>query len=158
MENFYSFAAIRGVQAGRTFYVAMIRFKLLGQLLAVKERQSRSRRASAIAAYLRAAPFDHLLPPLTITVSGDMRFDTADLELRSVGRLSVDVCSRLSIVDGRQRVAGIARAIALKPSLGDESIAATMVAARDEAHQARLRDDLNRHGSHSRLAFNDALS
>ena len=32
MDNFYSFAAVRGVQAGRAYYVAMVPLKTLERL------------------------------------------------------------------------------------------------------------------------------
>lgn len=157
MDNHYTFSAIRGVQAGRAFYIVMIRLKLLGALFSVAKpgwgaRERPSRRVSAIARYLIEPPLEYLLPPLTITVAGDMRFEPSSSELQSVGLLSLDLGSNLNLADGKQRVAGICKAICARPFLGEETIAAIILAEVDDTHPERLCRDLNQLGSHSRLA------
>ena len=133
--NVYSFAAIRGVQAGRAYYVAMVPLRTVERLFRFDEeelppelraqRELNKARVPAIARYLATNAGEYVLSSLAATVDGGMRFEPVDGH-RSVGTLIVDMTATIVINDGQHRRAGIIEALRERPHLGDETIAVTL--------------------------------
>ena len=155
MENQYSFAAIRGVQAGRAFYVAMVPLKMLERLFRYNDQQLpgalraqrdlNKSRIPAISRYVIANPSEYVLSALSATIDGAFAFEAAAGQ-RSVGRLNIDMAATILINDGQHRRAGIIEAIRERPSLGDETIAVTLYPDEGLARSQQLFVDLNQHG------------
>jgi DNA sulfur modification protein DndB len=155
VENTYSFAAIRGVQAGRAFYVAMVPFGMLERLFRYSDddvpahlraqRTLNRGRIPAIARYLGDNPSQYVLSALSATIGGAFAFEPAAGH-RSVGTLNVDMEAMLVINDGQHRRAGILRAIKDRPQLAAETIAVTLFPDEGLERSQQMFVDLNQHG------------
>ena len=153
--NAYSFAAIRGVQAGRAFYVAMVPLKALERLfryndeeLPTKLRAQRDLnkgRVPAISRYITEHPSEYVLSALSATIDGAFSFEPVPGQ-RSVGTLAIDMSATLLINDGQHRRAGIVEALRDRPNLGDETIAVTLFPDEGLSRSQQMFVDLNQHG------------
>jgi len=153
--NSYSFAAIRGVQANRAYYVAMVPMKTLQRLFQFDDeelppglraqRELNRTRIPAIARYINANPNEYVLSALSASIGGAFRFEPFPGQ-RSVGTLSVDMAATILINDGQHRRAGIVEALRERPSLGDETIAVTLFPDEGLERSQQMFVDLNQHG------------
>jgi DNA sulfur modification protein DndB len=158
MPNSYAFAAIRGVQAGKAFYVAMVPLKVVGRLFSFDDedlpvtiraqRDLNPGRVPAIARYIAHNPGEYILPALTATIDGKFHFEAAAEHgtERSIGTLVVDMASTILINDGQHRRAAIVEALKERPHLGDETIAVTLHPDQGLTRSQQMFVDLNQHG------------
>ncbi len=152
--NSYSLAAIRGVQAGRAFYVAMVPLKVLERLFqfdneelppAVRAQRDLNRaRIPAIARYINQNPGDYVLSALSASIGGAFAFEPL-LGQRSVGTLKIDMGATILINDGQHRRAGLVEALRERPTLGDETIAVTLFPDEGLTRSQQMFVDLNQH-------------
>lgn len=155
LENSYSFAAIRGVQAGRAFYVVMVPLRTLERLFSFDEeelpfslraqRELNRQRVPAVAHYISEHPRDYVLSALSATIDGGLRFEAAQSQ-RSVGTLEIDMTATILLNDGQHRRAGVIEALREHPRLGDESIAVTLYPDEGLERSQQMFVDLNQHG------------
>lgn len=153
----YGFPAIRGVQAGRTFFVTMIPLKIIARLfvfddddLAPELRAQRTLnkgRLPEMVRYLVENPSGYTFSALTASVDGAVRFvPVADTgPSRFVGRLHVPMEATFVINDGQHRHAAIRDAIRQLPRLGDDMIAVVFFLDIGLARCQQMFADLNRH-------------
>ena len=155
MDNSYKFSAIRGVQAGRAFYVAMVPLKILERLFTFNEsdlpvqlraqRDLNKGRIPAIARYINANPTEYILSALSASINGVFRFECCEGQ-RSIGTLHIDMAATILINDGQHRRAGIIEALRERPLLGDETIAVTLFPDEGLHRSQQMFVDLNQHG------------
>jgi DNA sulfur modification protein DndB len=155
MDNAYTFAAVRGVQAGRAFYMAMVPLKTLDKLFRFDDeelppelraqRDLNKTRIPAIARYINENPGEYVLSALSASIDGSFRFEPFQGQ-RSVGTLHVDMAATILINDGQHRRAGIVEALRERPSLGDETIAVTLFPDEGLQRSQQMFVDLNQHG------------
>lgn len=155
MHNSYSFAAIRGIQAGRAFYVAMVPVRTLERLFSFDgeelptalraQRALNKTRIPAIARYIVNNPREYVLSALSATIDGAFAFEPAAGQ-RSIGTLNIDMTAMIVINDGQHRRAGLIEALGDRPSLGDESIAVTLFPDEGLKRSQQMFVDLNQHG------------
>lgn len=155
MENCYTFAAIRGIQANRAFYVAMVPLKVLERLFRFDEeelppqlraqRELNRTRIPAIARYINQNPGEYVLSALSSSIDGVFRFEPSEGQ-RSIGTLLIDMAATILINDGQHRRAGIVEALRERPSLGDETIAVTLFPDEGLKRSQQMFVDLNQHG------------
>lgn len=155
MDNWYTFAAIRGIQANRAYYVAMVPLKVLEKLfqfddedLPPKLRSQRDlnrMRIPAIARYINQNPNEYVISALSASIGGSFGFEPFPGQ-RSLGTLRVDMQATILINDGQHRRAGIVEAIRDRPSLGDETIAVTLFPDEGLGRSQQMFVDLNQHG------------
>lgn len=132
----YVFPALRGVQAGREYYVTMCPLRLIPRLFVFDEeelpaemraqRTLNKARVPEIARYLVDNPKSYVFSALTASVNSDVHFES--LEAASgpgerVGTLTIPMSAKFVINDGQHRRAAIQQALVDSPELGDESIA-----------------------------------
>lgn len=153
----YGFDAIRGVQAGRQFYVAMCPLKIIPKLFVFNEhdlppqmraqRTLRETRIPAIANYIVNNPKDYTFSSLTASVDGKMKFSpTPSLgEDGKLGRLYISMNSRLLINDGQHRRAAIEEALKHNPDLGNETISVVFFEDKGLKRSQQMFADLNKH-------------
>ena len=153
----YGFDAIRGVQAGREFYVAMCPMKIIPKLFIFNEfdlpaeiRAQRTLRASRIPAitnYILNNPKDYLFSSLTASVDGKMRFSPSPSLGEDVkqGRLYISINSKLLINDGQHRRKAIEEALKTVPELGNDSISVVFFADKGLKRSQQMIADLNKH-------------
>lgn len=157
MQNSYRFSAIRGIQAGRAYYVAMVPFRILerifhfdGEEVPAQLRAQRSlnkTRVPGIARYIGDNPDEYVLSALSASIDGEFSFEAVGGgDLRSVGTLSVSMTASIVINDGQHRHAGIVEALRDRPHLANETIAVTLFPDQGLARAQQMFVDLNQHG------------
>ena len=131
----YVFPSIRGVQAGREFYVSMCPLHLIPKIFLFNEeeivpelraqRVLNKARIPELARYILDNPKSYIFSALTASIDGEVQFDalggkgTAD----RIGSLRIPMSSRFLINDGQHRRAAIEVALRENPDLAHETIA-----------------------------------
>ena len=131
----YVFPSIRGVQAGREYYISMCPLRLIPRIFLFDEEELRpelraqrvlnKQRVPEMSRYITSNPKDYTFSALTASIDGKVKFEAlgdASTE-RSVGNLRVPMNARFVINDGQHRRAAIESALHENPDLGDETIA-----------------------------------
>jgi DNA sulfur modification protein DndB len=135
----YVFPAIRGVQAGREYYVTMCPLRLIPRLFVFDEeelppemraqRSLNKARVPEMARYVVENPQSYVFSALTASIDAAVRFESFDVDggpAERVGTLTIPMSAKFVINDGQHRRAAIQQALADSPELGDESIAIVM--------------------------------
>ena len=152
----YGFDAIRGVQAGHEFYVAMCPLKIIPKLFIFNDydippelraqRTLRESRIPAIKDYILNNPKDYIFSSLTASVDGTMKFFPSPSlgDDAKLGRLYINMDSKLLINDGQHRRKAIEEALKEKTELGSEMI--SVVFFRDDGlkRSQQMFSDLNK--------------
>lgn len=157
VENSHAFAAIRGVQAGREYYVTMLPLRVIPKLFPFEDadlpaelraqRLLNKARVPEIARYLADNPRGYTLPSLTASVDGKVRFEPLGDAgpAKSVGRLTIPMAARFLINDGQHRRAAIEAALKERPELGEENISVLFFVDAGLKRSQQIFADLNRH-------------
>ena len=152
----YGFDAIRGIQAGREFYVAMCPLKIIPKLFVFTDfdlppelraqRTLRATRIPAIKNYILNNPKDYIFSSLTASVDGTMKFEpTPSLgKDGKLGRLYVSMESRLLINDGQHRRQAIEEALKENPDLAHEMISVVFFEDKGLVRSQQMFSDLNK--------------
>ena len=156
MYNFYSFSAIRGMQAGHPYYTVMIPlcqvpriFSFDNETLPADLRTQRvlsKVRVPQIADYLSTNWDNYILSSLCASVDGDLNFKPAsdDLSLRNVGILTISMDAQFLLNDGQHRRAAIEEALKTRPELENETISVVLFADRGLERCQQMFADLNK--------------
>lgn len=153
----YAFPAIRGVQAGRVFFVSMCPLKLLSKMfvwddedLPAELRAQRTLnkgRIPEIVRYIDRNPTSYTFSAITASVDATMRFvpyDSAE-HGAATGVLYIPMDGRFIVNDGQHRRAAIEQALKTRPELGDETIAVVFFIDKGLERCQQMFADLNRH-------------
>ncbi|WP_438291209.1 DNA sulfur modification protein DndB [Streptomyces sp. HUAS TT7] len=153
----YTFPAIRGIQAGREFYVSMCPLRLIPKIFIFDEEElSPALRAQrilnkgrlpALSKYILDNPDDYIFSALTASVDGDMDFESHSPDGTGfrTGQLRIPMDARFLINDGQHRRAAIELALKENPDLGEETIAVVFFQDSGLARSQQMFADLNRH-------------
>jgi DNA sulfur modification protein DndB len=123
--------AVKGVQAGRDFYLSAMPLRHVTQILGpdtggparVAEPAFNKKRIREVARYMADNPTQYILSPLIACIDGDVEFETGlDRPGVNVGSLRIGMNARISLSDGRQSIAAIEAALAANHRLSDESV------------------------------------
>jgi DNA sulfur modification protein DndB len=154
----YVFPAIRGVQAGREYYVTMCPLRLIPRLFLFDEeelppemraqRNLNRARVPEISRYIVENPTSYIFSALTASVNAEVQFEpftggTGPGE--RVGTLTIPMSAKFVINDGQHRRAAIQQALVEDPTLGDESIAIVLFLDVGLERCQQMFADLNRH-------------
>jgi DNA sulfur modification protein DndB len=130
----YIFPAIRGIQAGREYYVSMCPLRLVPRIFIFDEDELRPElraqrilnkaRVPEMARYILKRSKTYTFSALTASIDGRVHFEPlgGDETERSVGRLRISMNAKFVINDGQHRRAAIEAALRENPDLGDETI------------------------------------
>lgn len=154
----YVFPAIRGVQAGREYYVSMCPLRLLAKLFEFDneelmpelraQRTLNRARVPDIARYIVANADSYTFSAITASIDGAVSFEPvaqdSALNFR-MGTLTVDMHARFIVNDGQHRRAAIEQALQEAPELADETIAVVFFLDRGLERCQQMFADLNRH-------------
>ncbi|OZI16206.1 DNA sulfur modification protein DndB [Bordetella genomosp. 7] len=158
-ENFsYVFPAIRGIQAGREYYVSMCPMKLLPRLFSFDEeelvpelraqRTLNKARIPDIARYIVENKDSYTFSAITVSIDGEIRFeaigDKGPANFR-MGSLTVSMTSKFIVNDGQHRRAAIVQALETRPEIGEETIAVVFFVDRGLERCQQMFADLNRY-------------
>ena len=151
------FPAIRGIQAGREYYVAMCRLRRLPDLLRFSDqdlepelraqRKLNKGRLPEMSRYLLDNPESYTFSALTASVDGDLEFTAADGPATGhwAGELTVPETAKVVLNDGQHRRAAIQMALRENPALGEETIAVVFFHDRGLERCQQMFADLNRY-------------
>lgn len=151
----YLMPAIRGIQAGREYYVAMMPLKLISRVFvfdedelpaALRAQRSLNRtRVPEMARYMAQNPRDYVFSSITASVDGEMKFNPQGPPDSDVGVLQIPMNSRIIINDGQHRRAAIEEALTERPELGLETLSVVLFQDAGLRKCQQMFADLNRH-------------
>jgi DNA sulfur modification protein DndB len=130
-----NFPAIRGVQAGREYYVTMWTLRTLRQISIFDEKELppelraqrilNKARIPEIADYVLDNPKDYVFSAITASIDSQVVFEPFSEKPREdrLGTLKVPMDAKFIINDGQHRRAAIIEALNQKPELAYETIA-----------------------------------
>lgn len=126
-----NFPVIRGVQAGREYYVAMWTLRMLRQISIFDEKELppelraqrtlNKARIPEIADYILDNPNDYVFSAITASIDSEVTFEPYANHDR-LGMLKVPMDAKFIINDGQHRRAAILAALEQKPELAYETI------------------------------------
>jgi DNA sulfur modification protein DndB len=153
----YTFPAIRGVQAGKEYYVSMCPLRLIPRIFLFDEeelvpelraqRALNKNRIPEIAGYILQNQRDYVFSALTASIDAEVRFEPAGAgeEATRIGLLRVPMSAKFIINDGQHRRAAIEMALKERPELGSESIAVVFFLDIGLERSQQMFADLNRY-------------
>ena len=153
-----SFPAIRGIQAGREYYVAMVPLHLIADIFRFDDdtelpaelraqRTLNKARIPQIARYITENKNNYVFSALTASINGNVKFEEVGNEADNTkfGMLSSTMSSKFIINDGQHRREAIKRAILEEPDLKDETIAVVFFIDKGLERSQQMFTDLNRY-------------
>ena len=157
----YEFPAVKGIQAGRECYTAMVPLKSIPQMfrypppsknLKARDRAQRTitqSRVRTIDWYIRGNLDSYILPSITVVINSDIEFDPLGHSARqnALGLLKFPASAKVNVVDGQHRCAAISDAVGFADELSEESIAVMFFVNRDLKALQQMFADLNRHAA-----------
>jgi DNA sulfur modification protein DndB len=158
-DNFsYVFPAIRGIQAGREYYVSMCPLRLLSKLFVFDDeelvpelraqRTLNRARIPDLARYVVNNKESYTFSAITASIDGSVKFEpigSMDTASFRMGTLKVAMDAKFVVNDGQHRQAAIRDALLTAPELGDETIAVVFFIDRGLERCQQMFADLNRH-------------
>lgn len=153
MNFAYQFPAVRGVQAGREYYISMVPLKLLSKLFPSDneivapeyraQRKINEARIPEIKKYILENRNNYVFSALSASIDGEFSFVTRDNS--DIGVLHVDMDSIFLINDGQHRKAAIEAAMQEDESLGKETISIVFFGDNGLERSQQMFTDLNKH-------------
>jgi len=153
----YTFAALRGVQARREYFVAMCPLQLIPKIFSFNgdeippeqraQRVLNRGRIPALTRYLVENTHDYVFSAITASINGDVEFQpfVEKGRLRNIGQLVVPMSAAFVVNDGQHRRAAIEEALKEQPELGDETLAVVFFVDAGLRRSQQLFADLNTH-------------
>jgi DNA sulfur modification protein DndB len=150
----YSFAALKGRQARRQFYVAMCPLRLIPKLFLYDEEESPAElraqrplnrsRIPGIARYILDNPSEYVFSSITASVDGVVSFQPVASD-SDLGTLSISMTAKFIINDGQHRRAAIEAALIENPDLGEETISVVLFVDGGLKRSQQMFADLNQY-------------
>ena len=163
MDFVYTFPAVRGVQAGRAYYITMIPLKYLVKLLPEPteyvppeyraQRRLNESRIPQIKNYIIDNRDSYVFSSLTASIDGVYSFEESK-DLENVGLLSINMDAKVLINDGQHRRAAIASALIEDETLEDETISVVLFEDRGLQKSQQMFTDLNMNAQKSSNSIN----
>lgn len=153
MNYCYKFPVVRGIQANREYYIAMIPLKMLKKLFSEDDdyilpeyraqRRVNESRIPVISRYILENENSYVFSALAASIDGEFNFvsygDTA------LGILEISLDAKFLLNDGQHRKAAIEQALLEKPNLGDETISIVFYKDLGLKQSQQIFTDLNKH-------------
>ena len=152
----YIFPVIRGIQAGREYYVSMCALRLIPKIFLFDDEELlpelraqrilNKARIPDLSSYIMDNPKDYVFSAITASIDGSVRFEPLgeDASQNRVGSLHIPMDSRFIINDGQHRRAAIEYALKGNPELADETIAVVFFIDMGLERCQQMFADLNR--------------
>lgn len=153
MNFSYKFPAVKGIQAGRDYYISMVPLRLLSKLFPSEDevvlpefraqRRINEARIPEMKNYIINNRDSYVFSALSASIDG--RFEFSSINSSDVGVLEVDMDSVFLINDGQHRKAAIEAAMSEDSSLGDETISIVFFKDDGLSRSQQMFTDLNKH-------------
>lgn len=154
MDYCYRFPVVRGIQAGRDYYIAMVPLKMIPKLFPDDEeyvapehraqRRLNETRIPVISKYITDNRDSYVFSALAASIDGAFSFVESE-NVAGVGTLEVSMDSRFLINDGQHRKAAIISALKEDDSLGEETISVVFYEDKGLDRSQQIFTDLNKH-------------
>lgn len=156
-EYEYTFPSIRGIQAGREYYVSMCPLRLIPKIFVFNEeellpelraqRLLNKSRVPEIAQYVTSHRDSYVFSAITASIDAAVRFAPVDSDGAGarLGMLHVPMSAQFIINDGQHRRAAIEVALREHPELGSETIAVVFFLDLGLTRCQQMFADLNRY-------------
>jgi DNA sulfur modification protein DndB len=153
--------ALRGIQAGRPFFIALCPTKFIPRLIPLEStwnlenspfvREPDRNRSQEISQYLANNPATYVLPAITCLIDGEVHFSESGGKgsASGSGTLRVPLAARILILDGMNRLAGIEAALKLRPELGHETVPVLLFVDSGPSRAEQILSDIRRNESRS---------
>ena len=150
----YKFPVVKGVQAGREYYIAMIPLRMLGRLFPSEDeyvlpeyraqRKLNESRIPVISRYITENRNSYVFSALAASIDGEFEYFKST-ESEDIGILEVSMDARFLINDGQHRKAAILNALNEEPNLGNETISVVLYEDAGLSRSQQIFTDLNKH-------------
>ena len=153
MEFVYRFPVVRGVQAKREYFIAMVPLKMIPKLFPPEDeyvppefraqRKLNEARIPVISKYILENRENYVFSALAASIDGYFKFCPS--EFPDVGVLEISMDAKILINDGQHRKAAILEAISEDESLLNETISVVFFEDQGLARSQQMFTDLNKH-------------
>ncbi len=153
MDFVYRFPVVRGVQAKREYFIAMVPLKMIPKLFPPEEeyvppefraqRKLNEIRIPVISKYILENRENYVFSALAASIDGYFKFCPS--EFPDVGVLEISMDAKILINDGQHRKAAILEAISEDESLLNETISVVFFEDQGLARSQQMFTDLNKH-------------
>ncbi|ELY6247674.1 DNA sulfur modification protein DndB [Cronobacter universalis] len=159
MANFdadycYSFPAVRGIQAGRPFYIATCPMRIIPKIFSFDEtdvppelraqRTLNKTRIPEMVKYLLENPKDYVFSALTASIAVEVEF-MEHSNSNNLGTLRVPMDAQILINDGQHRRKAIEEALDARPELGSDNIPVLFFVDEGLKRSQQMFADLNKY-------------
>ena len=154
MDFAYKFPVVRGIQAGREYYIAMVPLRMLEKMFPSEneyvppeyraQRKLNESRIPVISRYITENKNTYVFSALAASIDGEFEFISSN-ESPDTGILEVSLDARFLINDGQHRKAAIIDALNEKPELGNETISVVLYEDAGLLRSQQIFTDLNKH-------------
>lgn len=151
----YQFTALRGLQAGRSFFTIMCPLKLVPRIFIFDEeeldpslraqRTINRTRVPEIARYIVNNPEEYVFSSITASINSSVEFEPLVEGNREIGTLKIPMTATFVVNDGQHRRAAIEEALKQRPELGDETISIVLFIDAGLVRSQQMFADLNKH-------------
>ena len=154
MDYVYRFPVVKGLQAGREYFIGMVPLKMILRLFPNDEeyvppeyraqRKLNTSRIPEISKYILQNRHDYVFSALAASIDGKFKFIPSNL-ISDLGVLEVSMDARFQINDGQHRKAAIIEALNEDETLGDETISVVFFEDKGLTRSQQIFTDLNKH-------------
>lgn len=152
MDFVYRFPAVRGIQAKREYFIAMVPLKMLPKLFPSEEeyvapeyraqRKLNEARVPVISKYITENLDSYVFSALAASIDGEFNF--VSVNNSDLGMLEVSMDAVFLINDGQHRKAAIERALGEEAALSDETISIVFYSDKGLERSQQIFTDLNK--------------
>lgn len=154
MDYVYKFPVVKGVQAGREYYIAMVPLKMIEKLFPSDneyvapefraQRRLNISRIPVISRYILENRESYVFSALAASIDGDFKFIESE-QMNNTGILEVSMDAKFLINDGQHRQAAILEALKEDESLKEETISIVFYNDLGLKRSQQIFTDLNKH-------------
>ncbi len=154
MDFAYKFPVVRGIQAGREYFIAMVPLKMISKLFPNEDeyvlpeyraqRKLNESRIPVISRYITDNRDSYVFSALAASIDGEFVFHESS-DGMGTGILEVSMDARFLINDGQHRKAAILDALNEDETLGKETISVVFYEDQGLSRSQQIFTDLNKH-------------
>lgn len=163
MEYWYTFPAVKGIQANKEYYIAMVPLRYLIKILPEPteyvppeyraQRKLNETRIPEMKDYILENRDNYVFSSLTASIDGEYKFQQEGTS-GSLGMLHVSMEAKILINDGQHRRAAIAQALMEDDSLLNETISVVFFEDMGLEKSQQMFTDLNMNAQKSSNSIN----
>lgn len=153
MDFCYRFPVVKGIQAGKSYYIAMVPLKMIARVFPDEieyvlpehraQRKLNESRIPEIKNYILQNRDSYVFSALAASIDGEYEFVPANQD--NIGTLEVSLDAHFLINDGQHRKAAILAALEEEEKLGEETISVVFFEDYGLERSQQMFTDLNKH-------------